>query len=367
MNTAYLPASALIFTVICASLPPAPLAAMDEAILRSVYSVSAQTRPLPALISMTGTIGATNAVTAAFGTGGRIIQIDVGIGDVVAAGQVLAKLDPTQQTEQLRIAEASLAAANATLETVTASYQRQQALLENGNTTRAAYEEAYQSLVSATSARDNASAQLAKAQQALNDTTLLASEDAIVTARDAEVGQVVAAAQNVLELANVSGREAIFYAPDVIDLTGLQGLGVMITPIGVPDSRYQAEITEISPYVDAQVGSIRVKARLVNPAGQQLPIGDAVIGTIDAGALNIYPHQGIVVPWSSLSADVNGPAVWTIDPADNRVTLQPVEIISYTSDQVLLQPTLPATSRIVTEGIQFLYAGQQVDDLGDAP
>ncbi|ANW33012.1 efflux RND transporter periplasmic adaptor subunit [Ketogulonicigenium vulgare] len=344
-----------------------PLAAHTAPDPRDVYTLPVTVAPMPLNLSMTGTIAATQTTTAAFGTGGLIIEINVEVGDIVSAGDVLARLDPTQQTEAVRIAEASLTAAEASRTTFAAAFARQQSLLENGNTTRASYDSAYQSMVSATSARDNAQAQLAKARQALSDTIITASSDGIVTARGADIGQVVPAAQSVLSLAGVTGREAIFYAPDSYDLSHIVGKTITLATLDLPGRLFTATLSEVAPNVDPQLGSIRVKASISDTVAAQLSIGDAVIGALYEEVPDFPGHIGITIPWSALSADQSGPAVWLIEAGATQVSLHSVSVISYETATVLLEPTLPQGARVVTVGAQFLFPGQDVRDLGDPP
>jgi macrolide-specific efflux system membrane fusion protein len=65
--------------------------------------------------SATGTVQSANTATADFATSGTITSISVKVGDAVAKGQVLAKVDPTDAQAQLNTANANLAAAKASL------------------------------------------------------------------------------------------------------------------------------------------------------------------------------------------------------------------------------------------------------------
>ena len=64
-------------------------------------------------VSLTGTVQAENEVNLAFRIGGRLIERLVNVGDQVAAGQVVARLDPEDDENALRAARAELAAAQA--------------------------------------------------------------------------------------------------------------------------------------------------------------------------------------------------------------------------------------------------------------
>ena len=82
-----------------------------------------------------------------------------------------------------------------------AAFERQKDLLARGNTTRRDYDQAEAALRSAQAQLDQAHADLEVAQDQLSYTELRADADGIITARIAEVGQVVAQAQPIYTLA----------------------------------------------------------------------------------------------------------------------------------------------------------------------
>lgn len=63
--------------------------------------------------ALTGEIAARDEIAAAFPVAGRLIEVVAREGDRVAAGDILARLDPVQQQQALRSAEAGLASAQA--------------------------------------------------------------------------------------------------------------------------------------------------------------------------------------------------------------------------------------------------------------
>jgi membrane fusion protein, multidrug efflux system len=93
-------------------------------------------------ISLTGQIGAKDQVSLAFRLDGRVIDRPVNVGDVLKAGQLVARLDPQSQQNALRTAPATLAAAEATLTKARLTFGRQQQLLVGGWTPRARFDEA---------------------------------------------------------------------------------------------------------------------------------------------------------------------------------------------------------------------------------
>src|SRR5579871_5130265 len=125
-------------------------------------------------LALTGQIRAKDENSLAFRLDGRITERLVNVGDRVTAGQVVAKLDPQSQQNNLRSAQAALAAAQAQLTQARAAFWRQQQLLKDGWTPRANYDEAEAALKTAAARLDTAQAQLRIAQDQLSYTSLTA-------------------------------------------------------------------------------------------------------------------------------------------------------------------------------------------------
>ena len=122
---------------------------------------------------------------------GRIISRDVNVGDVVKKGQRLATLDPLAYQLAVRSAQADLASATARLENAAATETRQRTLLQQNIATQAQFDAAEAARESAEAGVTSARANLDKAEEQLGYTELRADFDGVVTATEAELGQVV--------------------------------------------------------------------------------------------------------------------------------------------------------------------------------
>lgn len=306
--------------------------------------------------ALTGTIHATDVVDIGFRQGGRIQEVLVSAGDAVTRGQALARTDSLQQEQTLRVAEASVAAANASQEQARQASDRAQAMLERGVGTRADLDTAAQDLASAQRSLAQADAVRDQAQRALDDTVMRAPTDAIVTQRNAEPGQIVGAAQAVISLASSTGREAVFQTPDSPLLQDAIGAPVSLIVIDAPDITMIARVSEIAPLVDPATGSVTVRARIDRP-----PTGVELLGAAVRGAVHFPAGKGISVPWTALTATADRPAVWVVGD-DGRVTLTPVEVQRYSNRRVILSGGVQPGQVVVGAGSQLLYPGRHVGD-----
>lgn len=309
--------------------------------------------------TLTGVAEASNSYAASFPSGGRVISVAVDSGDIVKAGDELARIDPTQQTQALRAADAGLRAADAGLVRAEQDFARQQTLLSRGAVTRTEFDDANEALLTARAARDQAASQAEKARKALSDAILTAPRDAIVTVRRAEVGEVVAAAQSIVDLADPSRRDAVFLGPDDMPVINVMGGRLTLKLLEREAPPLEAQVTEVSPLVDAATGTVKVRARIDTP-----PVGASLLGEPLEGTLVVRETYAAALPWTALTATADGMAVWTVDPADMTVRLTPIEVARFAAGMVYAAGGLAPGTIVVGAGSQLLYPGRTVRDAG---
>src|SRR5215467_3468438 len=137
--------------VLCAALIAATVTGCDKPVppapqARPVRAFAVERQAEGETVSLTGHVRAKDQASLAFRLDGRMIERPVNVGDVLRGGQVVGRLDPTNQQQALRSAEANLASAEALLTQAGLTFGRQQKLLKDGWTTRARYDEAEQAL-----------------------------------------------------------------------------------------------------------------------------------------------------------------------------------------------------------------------------
>lgn len=339
---------------------PAP-ALPDPGDIR-VEVVTARLEPLVLDMQLSGQVEAVDTLELGFRQGGRVTEVLVAEGDRVAPGQPLARLNAVQQDQALRVADAGLAAARAGVAQARQAQDRAAALLERGVGTRAAADQAEQALSQAAGAEERAESAVEQARRALEDTVLRAPAEAVVTAKQIAPGQVVAAAQPVLTLAALPGLEAVFQAPDDPLLRGVLGREVRLETLDIDRPDMTGRVTEVSPLIDPATGTVTVRVRIDDAAGQT-----ALLGASLRGHLAMALDEGVAVPWTALMRMGDRPAVWTLD-AEDRVTLTPVVISHFGDGTILLSEGLSEGQRVVGEGSQLLYPGRRVQPAAeDAP
>jgi RND family efflux transporter MFP subunit len=327
----------------------------EQVPLTRVTAVTAEAVDFAPIVTLTGAIAARVQADLSFRISGKITERLVNPGDHVVKGQLLATLDPDEQQAELASAQAGVTSAEASERQTRAAFERQRELLARGNTTRREYDQADASLRTANAQLEQAQADLKLAQDQLSYTELRADADGIITARNAEVGQVVAQAQPVYTLAHDGPRDAIFNVQEWALANVAVGQGLAISLVADPAVKTVGDVREISPAVDPSTATVRVIVGL-----RQTP------HAMDLGALvnasgSMKQQKVMLLPWASLFEIAGRPAVWVIDPAGRTVSLKPVTISRYIRDRIVVADGLQPGELVVSAGVQMLRPGQKVE------
>jgi membrane fusion protein, multidrug efflux system len=332
-------------------VPPTPQA-------RPVRTVTVERLAEGETVSLTGHVRAKDQASLAFRLDGRMIERPVNVGDVLTAGQVVAKLDPQIQQNSLRSAEGNLSSLEAQLREARITFWRQQELLKDGWTSRAKFDEAQHKLQTIEAQVDSARAQVRIAEEQLSYTVLSADAPGAVTAHGAEPGEVVHAGQMIVQVARQGGRDAVFDVPEQLNRTGPRDPVVEIALTNDPTVRATGRVREVAPQADATTRTFQFKVGIIDPP-QGMELGSTVIGRIKLSAL-----PGVEIPASALTEANGRPAVWVVDPQAKTVSLRSVDVLRYDPATVVISQGLEAGDLVVIAGVQTLRPGQKVQLLG---
>ena len=305
-------------------------------------------------MTLTGQVRSKDEASLAFRLDGRMIERLVDVGDVLQTGQVIARLDPQNQQNALRSAEANLAAAEALLTQARLTFSRQQALLKDGWTPRARFDDAEQALQAAQAQVDALRAQARIAQDQLSYTVLYADTPGAVTAVGAQPGEVVHGGQMVVQIARQGGRDAVFDVSEQIMQTAPRDPIVEIALTNDPAVKATGRVREVSPQADATTRTFRVKVEIIDPPAAMR------LGSTVTGRIRLQAPPGIAVPAGALTEQNGQPAVWVVDPESKAVSLRNVEVGRYEPDDVVISRGLKSGEVVVTAGAQVLAPGQKV-------
>ncbi|VTZ26438.1 RND family efflux transporter, MFP subunit [Methylocella tundrae] len=327
---------------------------------RPVRTVTVEKSEVGETVVLTGQILAENEASLAFRIGGRIIERLAGVGDHVEPDQVLAKLDPQNEINALRSAQAALSAAQGQLVQARNTFDRQNTLLQRGFTTKVLFDQAEQGLRTAQSQVDDAHAQLQIAEDLLSYTELKANVTGSITARGAESGEVVQAGQMIFQVARQDGRDAVFDVPAQVIRSAPPNPKVIVTLTDDQSVTAQGRVRQVDPQADPVTRTFRVRVSLIDtPPAMRL-------GATVTGRMQLESTPGISIPASALTNSDRQPAVWIVDPANLTVSLRNVDVQRFDPGSVVVSQGLEGGEIVVTAGVQALHPGQKIRLLGSA-
>jgi RND family efflux transporter MFP subunit len=306
-------------------------------------------------VTLTGEVVAHIQTNLSFRVSGQITEWLADVGSHVTAGEVLARIDPSEQKADVEAAEAGVRAAEAQVRQASAAFERQKSLLAKNSTTQETFDQAQTALQTAQGSLDSAKALLGTSRDALSYTELKADADGIVTVRNAETGQVVQAAQTMFSVARDGPRDAIFDVYESLLFEKPPEPKIQLALVSDPSVKTEGTIREISPTIDTATGTVRVKIAM-DSTPDRMTLGAPVIGFSSS-----EPAQLIVLPWTSLSVEDGKPAVWVVNGKDGTVNRKPVTIASYETGRVLVSAGITKGETVVTEGGKMLRPGQVVN------
>ncbi|ACA17190.1 efflux transporter, RND family, MFP subunit [Methylobacterium sp. 4-46] len=284
---------------------------------------------------------------------GKIETRLVNVGDVVRAGQPLARLDEVDLRLQTEQAQAELAAATASLAQAEADLRRTATLAVQGwsaaaslDRQKAAAEEARGRLLRAERA-------LMLARNAVSYAVLAADADGVVTAALVEPGQVVAPGQAAIRLARTAEKEAVIAVPEALIGQVREGAAT----VGLwsdPKAKLAARLRELAPAADAATRTYLARFSLPD-ADARVQLGMTATVTLSGASA----ERIVRVPLSALYNQGGGPAVWTVDEAGG-LSLKPVSVAAYEAQDALVAGGLAEGERFVRLGVHKLDAGQRV-------
>lgn len=325
-----------------------------KAEVRPVRTIVARSEAWSELPSQVGEIRSHAESDLGFKISGKVIERTADLGDVVRKGDVLARLDQQDERNRHAAAEADLASARASLIQSEADERRQSRLLADGWATQSKYDTALKARDAARAAVRAAEAKLRLAEDQLGYAVLRAPEDGAISAVGVEAGQVVAAGQMVVRLADLDRKDAVFALAETAVLRLPKDVDVEVHLLDAPQVRARGKIEQIAPDADPATRTYTVKVGLVNPP-ETMRLGMSVVGRVRLEGAKV-----ISLPASALFEKDGGPAVWVVDPEAHTVDLVKVDLARTDVDRILVADGLGEGALVVTAGTQRLWPGLKV-------
>lgn len=339
----------------CSPPPPA------EAPLRAVRTMTVQPGQTGLTHEYAAEIRARTESRLGFQVGGKLIERLVNVGDQVAAGRPLARIDTRDLALGQQAARAAVQAAQVQVELNQADYQRYKDLRDKGFISSAELERRETTLKASRAALEQARAQAGVQDNQAGYAVLTAVAPGVITSVDAEPGAVLAAGTTVLRLAHDGPRDALFSVPeDRVDsvraLLGRPG-ALQLLPWGAADKPLPAMVREVSAAADPATRTFQVKADIGRAT---LRLGQTATVAMAAPAPAAQAGAVFKLPLAAVFERGGQPMVWRVDRASMLVQARPVKVAGAEGNLVLIGAGLVAGESVVTAGVHTLNEGQKV-------
>lgn len=307
---------------------------------------------------LAGTVVPRIESTLGFRVSGKIVQRSVDVGAVVKPGDIIAVLDPADY--QLAVDNARAALASAEADHVRAKADHERYLNLRGSMAFVPQTlDQRQSLAATALARvDQAKSQLASAENNLAYTVLRADAPGVVTAVQAEVGQVMAQGQGVVRLARTDELEIVVGVPEHRLKAVRAAQGASFELWSDPGRRHAARLRELSPSADPVTRTYAARFSVLEPPEF---IGLGMTATLGFERPDATPVAE--VPLSAIFQHGTQPAVWVVDRDSGAVELRPVAIKRWRDDTAAILSGVREGELIATAGVHKLESGQKVKPL----
>jgi RND family efflux transporter MFP subunit len=333
----------------CAKHEPPPEPVRPVQLTRVVLGSAAQTAVFA------GEVKPRHEADLGFRIPGKLVARLVDVGARVKKGQPLARLDPTDVVLQAEAAKALVASTRTEYEYARAEFDRYENLHRQSFVSGSALDQKRNALRSSEAKFEQAQAELAVARNQAGYATLAADQDGVITAVNAEAGQVVAAGQSVFRQARVDEREVAISVPEnrIDEVAAGRPLAVVLW--ANPQKLYPARLREIAPAVDPVTRTFAVRVSVLE-ADAALQWGMTANVLVTGGGTSAVA----VLPLTSIYRQDGKPAIWIYDVQSRKVALRAVTIGQFREDGVVVTSGLADGEWVVTAGVHKLQPGQTV-------
>jgi multidrug efflux system membrane fusion protein len=292
---------------------------------------------------------------------GPLVAVEFAEGQMVKAGDVLARIDPTIYQAQLDQALAKKTQNEANLANARLDLQRYRALAaSNAGPKQQADQQAAQVAQLAALVKADEAA-VANARATLGYTTITAPLDGRAGLRLVDPGNIVrpSDANGLVTIAQVTPIDATFTLPqrDLPLVSAAQAKGkvpveVLASGGGAPMAT--GELAAIDNSIDAATGTIRLKATFPN-AERSLWPGQFVTVRVTVDRI----AEARVVPATAIRRGPEGTFVYVLDGEDH-VAVRPVAVIVQHETRAALEKGVEPGEQVVTVGFARLTPGAKV-------
>ena len=266
--------------------------------------------------------------------GGTVTELRVRPNSQVTKGDILLRVDDTQARQALASAQASLGQAKDAL-------RRTKPLHDKGLITDI-------QMVEIQTKFDQAQAAVTAARRQVEQSTLTAPQNGLITFYDLSVGQHLTPEVPAMTLLDMSAFTVLIHVPEAEVAALHVGDSATLTIPAIHAEDLAARLTQIGVQANSLTHTYPVEAYIITPPADVLP---GMVGTL---TLRQPDSTTIIIPQRCVTMLPEGAAVWVVN-ANGRAERRQVTLGTYQSDGVQVISGLTPGDRLVTSGYQKLY------------
>lgn len=308
-------------------------------------------------------------VNLSFRVPGPMIAFPVSVGDEVKAGDVMARIDPTDYETAVRTLEAQLARGQATAKRARNDVTRNEKIQkeDSGAISQASIDRSREAVDAADATVRSLRASVKTARDQLSYTELKAPFDGVVVETYAENFETAIAKQPILRVLNPESIEFVINVPE--NLIGLSPYVESITVKfdALPDVDVPAKVKEIGKEASQATRTYPVTLVMAQPPGAEILPGMAGKAYIVGRPPKDHEQVSIQIPATAVftGAEPGKSYVWIVDESSKTLSRREVELAGLSRFGTRIRAGLEPGELIVVKGVHSVSDGQQVRILDD--
>jgi multidrug efflux system membrane fusion protein len=278
--------------------------------------VQVKTRDLAQGLAISGALKAVNSAVIKARVAGELRDLTVREGDLVKAGQVVARVDPTEYASRVKQTQEQADSAKAQIDIAQRQFDNNRALVDQGFISKTALDTSSSNLVAAQANYKAALATVEVAKKSVEDTVLRSPISGLVAQRLAQPGERVAIDARVIEVVDLSRLEleASLSAADSVNVQVGQAAMLQIEGASQPVA---SRVVRINPSAQAGSRTVLTYLAITNTAGLRQ-------GLFAQGTLGTARKSSLAVPLSAVRTDKPTPYVQALE--NGVIVHRPVEL-----------------------------------------
>jgi membrane fusion protein, multidrug efflux system len=333
----------------------------------------------PVIVEATGSFQADESSDVAPESSGRVLATPVDVGQHVAKGAVLIRIQAVDANLRLDEARAAVQRADANVKLAESqnslaqtTAKRNEALLKGGlipqttaDEARTQAETSANNVLVARASLAQVRAQLALAEKAVSDVVVVAPFAGYISQRRVAVGEFVQPSTAVVTLLRIDPLRLQLTIPSVQAAQVAVGQAVTARVDAFPGQTFEGRISAVNPLIAAESRSFIVEAKVPNAKGELKP-GMFAVASINQGRT----ERAMLVPKRAVIEDVNTNSfrVFVVDP-NNTARVRVVQLAARQTqpESTKILTGIKEGERVATSNLADLYDGALVTPGGAAP